>query len=287
MSFRTKLVGILLATAFVVGTPLEAHAQGGFWEWIHRMSGPEFKATAGGRFSICLNRTPEGRERCGEIAVPQAPQPADAGFAPEPGAGSPSSPGFSLIRSGRGPYVEPSSPLGAGPDLMRRGPSSGARDVVPQADQDSGAPDRAPIEWLVGVGVQYGWSGDNADRMIDDVRTLIVEPNLRMLVTGVPGGSLVAGAGLGFHRFWHGTVPDPFWSTALILTVGYRLEFLHDDEQRPRWFLEAGLRGRYFFDRPLSQQFGGLPEPETDDGEFVRGILYVGGGYRFHFRFGG
>lgn len=270
MSFRTKLVGILLATAFVVGTPLEAYAQGGFWEWIHRMSGPAFKATAGGRFSICLNKT-EDRRRCFEVSR-EAPQPADAGFAPVPQADSVGREGFSLIGDGREPGVDTAYP-------------SHAENVAFQSDQSSAEGGRPDIEWLAGLGVLYGWSGDNLDRQIEDVRMLLLEPNVRLLFTRVPKGSLVAGAGVGFHRFWHGTVPEPFWSTSLVLTAGYRLELLPDEDGLPRLFLEPGVRGRYFFDRPPSRSFGGRPESNADDGELVRG-WYFAAGYRFYV-FGG
>lgn len=275
MSFRTKLVGILLATAFVVGTPLNAHAQGGFWEWIHKMSGPAFPTTVGGRIGICLNKPPPGGGRCGEFALrtaPEAPESTHRGFVPRLGAGSVSPQGFSLLRDGGGPRVGFPSVSDVG-------------DATLQTDQDTGYA-QPRIEWLAGVGVQYGWSGDNDDRGIEDVRMLLLEPHLRLLIAGAPHGRWVAGAGLGFHRFWHGTVPEPFWSTALILVAGYRFEFLPDGEGLPRWFLEAGIRGRYFFDRPESLAFGGLPEPDADDGELVVGG-YFGVGYRFRFGVGG
>ena len=283
MHRHTTLLGLLFVGAFCLLAPGEAHAQGGRWDWIQRMSGPGYEAykTIGVGFGYCLNATPEIEiqitkvdDRVVAVEFVRSEKSTRClvvgannflpGLAPSPDQNAPShEPQFTLdadfIDRAGGPVPQATI---AGQEVITT--------VVPG--------ERPTYEWLVGFGVSGGWDGTNDDNGIADVKMLVLEPSLQVMRTGWGLGGPYTGVGLGVHRFWGGTAPEPFWNTAMVFTGGYRFELLESE----KLLLNVGLKVRYFFDRMDSDMFGGAPGPEdgTGGGEWVLGMVF-GVGWRF------
>ncbi len=268
MSWRKRVAVLLIGGGVFVAMPVEAEAQG-FLDWIHRMSGPEFPLTSvGARIGVCVNAAEVGGEtrRCVTLGSGVLPPPPDV---PADGPPSKYQPGFML---GAG-FIE----TGADADAKRRGP----RDLL--IPGQGGLVNRPIIELQIGFAGSYSWSGDNDDRGIENVRMLVLEPQLQAVFTKLAPVSFVGSIGVGAHRFWSGTVPDPFWSYAPIIVVALRYEWGGSEPRvSPKWYVQAGWKYRYFFDRIPSARFGGTPDPgvSADSGEGVQGFT-VGFGYRF------
>jgi len=219
MSWR-KQVGISVGlVALVLAVPSTARAQGGFWEYIFRLSGPSYEKAFSTRVSACLTEP-----WCLESAV---------------------------------------GPL-----------------------RFEGTRESKAIEPQVGFALTYGWDGDNDDKLIADTSMLVLEPHARLLAHDVPRYlPRIFTAGLGFHRFSGGTVPEDFWRTAVVWSLAWRLdahEILRDRARsNPTWFLESGVKFRTFFDRLRPRDFGGLPNDQ--DTEATGWGLFFGGGLRWDF----
>lgn len=56
MSWRTQVGFIGLVLALVLGLPARVEAQSGVWEYIFRLSGPEYRKAVSGRVSACITR---------------------------------------------------------------------------------------------------------------------------------------------------------------------------------------------------------------------------------------
>lgn len=135
------------------------------------------------------------------------------------------------------------------------------------------------VEPQVGLAVTYGWDGDNDDKGISDTSMLVLEPQARLVLPGVPVYyPRVFSAGIGFHRFSGGTVSEEFWETAFVGSAAWRIPESVEDE---RWFVEGGIKVRSFFDRLVAGDFGG--NPNDDESELINWGLFLGAGYRFDF----
>ncbi len=284
---RCKVIlGVLLVGAFCLLVAGEAQAQGGRWDWIRKMSGPGYRVynTIGFAVGVCLNSTPT------EVTVQKVQRPGDTEVVRfvsqekkrrclELGTSN-----YVLKDPARSVDGAPrSSPpqftLGAGLNGGGAGQASQVEDTsVQRFTLDEDDPGRPDWEWMVGVSVSGGWDGTNDENGIADVKMLIVQPSLQVMRPGIGPGGPYASIGLGVHRFWGGTAPEPFWNPAAVAVVGYRLELAGD-----KVIVSAGLKVRYFFDRMDSDVFGGSPDPDdgTGGGEWAVGMVF-GLGWRFN-----